>query len=99
MGKAAGKLTGGFSAIGTLKMDTEEVALAEKILREVKKRLQKVQAEYDQTAKLAAKQAAEIGKHQVQFAKALKVYDSSARKFKSQRRRREGALKEFKQWK
>ncbi len=99
MGKASGKLAGGFSAIGTLKMDTDEVALAEKILREVKKRLQKIQADYDQTAKLAIKQAAEIGKHQAQFAKALKVYESSARKFKSQRRRREGALKEFKQWK
>ena len=92
-------LAGGASAVLTLKMDTDEIEKAEKILREVRKKLRTVAAEYARLARATASWKTDIAKAQKQADTALKAYKAQVKKYKSHEKQRLELLKEFKTWK
>jgi|GEM_PF-2887175 len=99
LSKGSKKLTGAASAVITLKMDTDEIAQAEKIVKEVRKKLNSVATEYDRLARATANWKTDIVKVQKQADAALSAYRSEVKKYKSHEKERQALLKEFKQWK
>ncbi len=98
LSKGSKKLTGAASAVLTLKMDTDEIGQAEKIVREVRKRLNAVASEYDRLARATANWKTDIAKVHKQADAALNAYRSEVKKYKSHEKERQALLKEFKQW-
>ncbi|TDE40978.1 hypothetical protein [Antarcticimicrobium sediminis] len=99
LSKGSRKLTGAASAVISLKMDTDEIGQAEKIVKEVRKRLNAVATEYDRLARATATWKTDIAKVEKQADAALSAYRSQVKKYKSHEKERQGLLKEFKQWK
>lgn len=93
------KMAGAAAAAVTLGMDLGEIGQAEKIVKDVQKRLKVAAAEYESLIRDSRKWNGQIGKTKKQYDAALKAYEAAAKKFKSSQRKREGLLKEFKQWK
>lgn len=99
LSKGSKKMLGAAAAVVTLGMDLDEVGQAKKIVQDVQKRMKKAEAEYNYLVKASKKWSGQVGKIKKQTEAALAVYVAGAKKFKSSQSKREGLLKEFKQWK
>ncbi len=93
------KMAGAAAAVLTLKMDVDEVGQAEKIVKQVQKRVKSASNEYAKLLRQSKTWSADIAKLKKQSDSALRTYEAAAAKFKSHQRKREELLQEFKQWK
>lgn len=80
MGKAGARLSGVAAAIGTLKLDTDEVAQAKAIWQKVMVELRNASADYDDLTALAMKMGKALAKHEANLRNAWKAYDRAAKK-------------------
>lgn len=99
LSKGSKTMAGGAAAVVTLKFDIDEIGDAERIVREVQKRIGAVADSYDTLLTLSRRYGKDIGKLKTQYDTALKAYESAAGKYKSSQRQREALIKEFKEWK
>ena len=99
LSKGSKKMAGAAAAVVTMKMDVDEIGQAEAIVKKIQKRLKAAAKEYDSLTRASKTWGGKIGTMKNQYDAALKAYESAAKKFKSSQRKREGLLKEFKQWK
>ena len=95
----AQKLAGGASAVLTLKMDFDEVDQAEAILKEIGALMKGTTIKYNKLSKLADKDGKKVLMLNKSLNVASKSADAARGKFKSSKKKREGLIKEFKQWK
>lgn len=93
------KMAGAAAAVLTLKMDVDEIGQAEKIVKQVQKRVKSASNEYAKLLRQSKTWSADIAKLKKQSDSALRTYEAAAAKFKSHQRKREELLQEFKQWK
>ena len=99
LSKGTKRLAGGAAAVVTLKMDIDEIGDAEKIVKEVQKRIKAADQEWRALTISAITWNKRLGKLKKAYDASLKTYEAAASKFKSSQRKREELLKEFKKWK
>lgn len=89
------KLGGGLSGLITLKMDSDEVAEAERIVAEVQKRCKDVMKRLDTIDRYLSRDIADVEKAEKAMQAALVVAEKNAKLYKSQAQKRNGLLKEL----
>lgn len=99
LSKGSKKMLGGASAVLTLKMDTDEIAQAEKILKDIRKRARQVQQDYEGLLRATRTWKSDIAKAKKQYDQAYAAFKAAEKSYKDHGKEREQLLKEFKKWK
>jgi hypothetical protein len=89
------KLGGGLSGLITLKMDSDEVEEAERIVAEVQKRAKEVQKRLETLDRFLSRDIADVEKAEKLMQAALVAAEKNAKLYKSQAQKRNGLLKEL----
>ena len=89
------KLGGGLSGLITLKMDSDEVEEAERIVAEVQKRAKEVQSRLVTLDRFLSRDIADVEKAEKLMQSALVAAEKNAKLYKSQAQKRNGLLKEL----
>ena len=83
------------SAVYTLKLDTDEIDDAKKIVQKIKERMKSIEKTMKTLEPFVAGGAVQLAKMQAAFEKALKQAQSKAKAYKSAEVQRLGLLKEL----